>query len=80
MAEKRKRATILLAQGENSQAVMKRLRAAGFSPDGPALGDIGVVSGSVAADKFEALKKISGVESIEAEGGFQIAPPESEVQ
>jgi hypothetical protein len=44
------------------------------------LGITGVITGSVDAAQLERLRGVAGVKHVEEERGFQIAPPESDVQ
>ena len=59
--------------------VVARCRKAGMKIEHQ-MPTIGVVSGSIAADKLDALKRVKGVAHVERAGGFQIAPPDEEVQ
>ncbi len=41
---------------------------------------IGMISGSAAADQEQSLQAVDGVEAVEEETSFQLAPPDSPVQ
>lgn len=41
---------------------------------------VGVIGGSIEPDKIYALNQIEGVQHIEHERSYQLAPPDSEVQ
>jgi hypothetical protein len=59
--------------------VASKLEDAGLEV-GRALPEIGTITGRVAASKFSGLGKVEGVAALERAGGFQIAPPDSDVQ
>ena len=42
--------------------------------------DLGVATGSIDADKIDALRSVKGVQHVEEERKIQIPPPESDVQ
>lgn len=41
---------------------------------------IGVISGSIASDQVNRLYQIEGVQHIEPERSYQLAPPDSDIQ
>jgi len=59
--------------------VAERLRRAGMRVDG-ALGALGVITGSVDVARLAALGELPGVAAVEQQTGFQIAPPDADVQ
>ncbi len=59
--------------------VVRRLRDAGLDVE-QELEEIGVVTGSIDAEKAEALRKIEGVSHVEGSREFRIAPPDSDIQ
>lgn len=44
------------------------------------IGSLGIVTGSIDAEKLGQLGQIAGVENVETERGVQIPPPGSDVQ
>ena len=44
------------------------------------LPNVGIISGSIASDQVNRLYQIEGVQHIEPEQGYQLAPPDSDVQ
>lgn len=44
------------------------------------LPSVGIVSGSIASDQVNRLYQIEGVQHIEPERSYQLAPPDSDVQ
>jgi len=41
---------------------------------------MGIITGSVPADRRAALERLPGVAAVEAEQTFQIAPPDADIQ
>ena len=76
MARGNLRVTVLLANPENADSVIKRLRAKGFKPES-SLKEIGVVVGTVPEAKLASLSEVDGVTSVEREREIQLPPPES---
>jgi hypothetical protein len=44
------------------------------------LPSVGVISGSISSDQVNRLYQIEGVQHIESERSYQLAPPDSDVQ
>lgn len=44
------------------------------------LSSIGVISGSIEPDKLNSLYQIKGVQNIESQQSYQLAPPNSDLQ
>ncbi|HEU4511370.1 MAG TPA: hypothetical protein VFR78_24285 [Pyrinomonadaceae bacterium] len=59
--------------------IMKEVEKAGMEID-QELEDLGVATGAIDEDKVAALREVEGVEHVEEEREFQIAPPDSDVQ
>lgn len=59
--------------------VAERLQAAGLQID-QWLVEIGMITGSIAAEKMSSLTQIEGVANVESSQDYQIAPPDSEIQ
>jgi len=59
--------------------VVEALRAMGMDVE-QVLPSVGVVNGSIALDQVNRFYQIDGVQHIEPEQGYQLAPPESDVQ
>lgn len=59
--------------------IVARCRKAGMKIE-HGLKTIGVISGSIAADKLDDLQRVKGLAHIERAGSFQLAPPDEDVQ
>lgn len=59
--------------------VAERLRDAGMQVD-QVLATLGVITGSVDSAQISVLEALPGVAAIEPQTGFQIAPPDADVQ
>lgn len=59
--------------------VAQELRAAGFHVERD-LSSLGVLTGYIDSAKLASLDRIQGVEAVQREREFQIAPPDSPVQ
>lgn len=59
--------------------IMKEVEKAGMEID-QELEDLGVATGAIDEDKVAALREVEGVDHVEEEREFQIAPPDSDVQ
>lgn len=44
------------------------------------LSSIGVITGSIDSDLLNSLSQIDGVQSVEQQQGYQLAPPSSDIQ
>lgn len=60
-------------------SVADGLRAAGMEVS-EVLGPVGIILGSVASEQRGALESLPGVMAVESEQGFQIPPPDAEIQ
>ncbi|HET6735365.1 MAG TPA: hypothetical protein VFH65_22130 [Mycobacterium sp.] len=65
--------------GRDIDATVESLRAAGMTVT-DVHREIGIVSGTVAPADRDSLDGVQGVEAVEADQGFEIAPPDSDVQ
>ena len=59
--------------------VIERARKAGLKVE-QELREIGIITGSIEADKLDDLERVEGVRYAEAARTIQIPPPESELQ
>lgn len=59
--------------------IVKSLQSAGMDVE-QTLPSIGVISGSVSLDQVNRLDKIEGVQHVEPERIYQLAPPDSDIQ
>jgi methylmalonyl-CoA mutase cobalamin-binding subunit len=59
--------------------VAQRCRKAGLQVD-QALGEVGIITGSIPEDKLKKLSGVKGVASVEREQTYQIPPPGSDIQ
>lgn len=64
---------------EQLPTVVAALREAGLAVE-DVKAAIGIILGSVDADRLDALRAVPGVGAVEPQGQFRIAPPDSEVQ
>jgi hypothetical protein len=64
---------------DDVEGLAERLRAEGLEID-EVLGDIGVITGSVSADKRRSIDGLEGVAGVEEEATFQLPPPEAGIQ
>ena len=64
---------------EQIDQVVEQLKAAGLEVE-QTLSTVGVVTGVVEEEKMAALSEVTGVESVEVDRSYQLAPPDSEVQ
>ncbi|MEM7063522.1 MAG: hypothetical protein AAF572_10210 [Cyanobacteria bacterium P01_B01_bin.77] len=67
------------AHVEQIDQVTNQLKVAGLEVE-QTLSTLGIVTGSVETEKMSALSKVTGVESVEADKSYQLAPPDSDVQ
>lgn len=61
------------------EALAERLRAEGLEVD-QVLGDVGIITGSVPADRRSSIGALEGVASVEEETTFQLPSPEAGIQ
>ncbi|NET38507.1 MAG: ketohydroxyglutarate aldolase [Cyanothece sp. SIO1E1] len=59
--------------------VIQDLQAAGMQVD-QIMDKLGIVTGSCDSTKVDALSQVAGVLEVEPEQGYQIAPPDSDIQ
>lgn len=59
--------------------VVKRIKKAGLKVESQ-LEALGIITGSVDADKQDSIRSIKGVANVEEDRSIQIAPPDSDVQ
>jgi hypothetical protein len=65
--------------GRDIDATVESLREAGMTVT-DVHREIGIVSGTVEPADRDSLEGVAGVAAVEAEQGFEIAPPDSDVQ
>jgi len=70
---------ITVTVSADTVTVAERLRAAGMNVE-QVLDAAGVITGSVATADRSSLAALPGVEAVESERTFQIAPPDAEIQ
>ena len=71
--------TVDAAHLDDVEGLAERLRAEGLEVD-QVLGDVGIITGSVPADKRSSLDEADGVAAVEEEATFQLPPPEAGIQ
>ena len=59
--------------------VSQQLQSSGMNVE-QTLSSIGVINGSIESDKVNSLYQIEGVQNVEPQQGYQLAPPNSELQ
>lgn len=59
--------------------IAKNLQSVGMDVE-QTLPSIGVISGSVSSDQVNRLEQIEGVQHVEPDRSYQLAPPDSNVQ
>lgn len=64
---------------EQIEPVTAQLKEAGLEVE-QTLATLGIVTGTVEADKLSSLSEVTGVESVEIDQTIQLAPPDSAVQ
>ena len=62
-----------------TDAIAEQLRAAGMVVE-QVLDAVGMITGSVPAERRPSVEAVPGVAAVEEETNFQLAPPDSEVQ
>lgn len=71
--------TIDNAHLEQIDAVTEQLKAAGLDVT-QTLSTLGIVSGSIDADKVDSLSEVNGVESVDVDKTITLPPPGSNIQ
>jgi hypothetical protein len=61
------------------EQISQQLQSLGMNVE-QTLSSIGVINGSIPSDKLNSLYQIEGVQSVEPQQGYQLAPPNSELQ
>ncbi len=61
------------------QQISEHLQSSGMSIE-QILSSIGVITGSIESEQVNNLYQIEGVQNVESQQTYQIAPPDSEVQ
>jgi len=83
MADKEKKVPVLVSVDDEHRSqldkVAQRCREAGLEVD-QALGEVGIITGSIPHGKMSSLSAVQGVASVERGQDYQIAPPEAEIQ
>lgn len=61
------------------EQISQQLQSSGMNVE-QTLSSIGVINGSIESDKVNSLYQIEGVQNVESQQGYQLAPPNSELQ
>lgn len=61
------------------QQISQQLQSSGMIVE-QALATIGVISGSINADRLEHITQIEGVKSVETQQNYQLNPPDADIQ
>jgi hypothetical protein len=64
---------------EDIDRLAERLQSSGMNVE-QTLSSIGVINGSIESESIDNLSQIEGVRQVEIQQGFQLPPPNSEVQ
>ena len=70
---------IIVTVAGEVEPVTERLRAAGMTVE-RVLGAVGIITGSVDAERRVALAAVPGVVAVERDRPVQLAPPDAEIQ
>jgi hypothetical protein len=61
------------------QQVSQQLQSSGMNVE-QTLSSIGVINGSIQSDRLNSLRQIEGVQNIETQQSYHLAPPSSDIQ
>jgi len=61
------------------QEISQQLQLSGMNVE-QTLSSIGVINGSIQSDRLNSLYQIEGVQNVESQQGYQLAPPSSDIQ
>jgi hypothetical protein len=61
------------------EQISQQLQSSGMSVE-QTLSTIGVINGSISSDELNNLYQIEGVQNIEPQQGYRLAPPSSDIQ
>ncbi len=61
------------------QQISQQLQSSGMNVE-QTLSSIGVINGSIQPDRLNSLSQIDGVQNVEAQQGYQLNPPSSDLQ
>lgn len=73
--------TVTVAEPHRTEiaGVVERLRSAGMDID-QVLEALGMITGSIAAEKLSMVEALDGVASVDEQMGFQLPPPGDDIQ
>jgi hypothetical protein len=71
--------TVAEAHRATMDGVVENLRAGGMEVE-QVLGSLGIVTGSAPDGALDALRGIEGVDSVDAQLGYQLPPPDAPIQ
>jgi hypothetical protein len=61
------------------EQISQKLQSSGMNVE-QILSSIGVINGSIESDKVNSLSQIPGIQNVELQQGYQLAPPSSDIQ
>lgn len=61
------------------EQISQQLQSSGMNVE-QTLSSIGVINGSIESDKLNSLNRIEGIKNVEPQQGYELAPPNSELQ
>ena len=61
------------------EQISQQLKSSGMNVE-QILSSIGVINGSIQSDQLDSLSKIEGIQNIESEQSYHLAPPDSDLQ
>lgn len=71
--------SIIVTVSGEAEPVAEQLRAAGMTVE-QVLGAVGIITGSIDAERRASLAAVPGVVAVELDRPVQLAPPDSEIQ
>ncbi len=61
------------------QQISQQLQSSGMNVE-QTLSSIGVINGSIESDRLNSISQIEGVQNVESQQSYQLAPPSSDIQ
>ena len=71
--------SVIVTVSGDAEQVGEQLRAAGMTVE-RVLGAVGIITGSIEAERRAALSAVPGVVAVELEQRIQLPPPDAEIQ
>lgn len=61
------------------EQISQQLQSSGMNVE-QTLSSIGVINGSIQSDRLNSISQIEGVQNVESQQNYQLAPPSSDIQ